>query len=68
MHGARSPQPGGSSNNQLSLHQMCVAGLGITRCILAVLEDEMRQERLEVLLPEWRFGLFREPLLRVQQV
>ncbi|NVJ04636.1 LysR family transcriptional regulator [Myxococcus sp. AM001] len=45
-----------SSNNQLTLHQMCAAGLGITRCILADVEDELRQGRLEVLLPEWRLS------------
>lgn len=43
-----------SSNNQLTLHQMCAAGLGISRCILADVDDELRQGRLEVLLPEWR--------------
>ncbi|AEI67908.1 LysR family transcriptional regulator [Corallococcus macrosporus] len=43
-----------SCNNQLTLHQMCAAGLGITRCILADVEDDLRLGRLEVLLPEWR--------------
>ncbi len=46
--------PKNSANNQVTLHQMCAAGLGISRCILVDVEDDIRQGRLEVLLPEWR--------------
>ncbi|ATB48694.1 LysR family transcriptional regulator [Corallococcus macrosporus] len=48
--------PRSSSNNQVTLHQMCAAGLGIARCILPDVEDDLRLGRLEVLLPEWRLS------------
>ena len=42
-----------ASNNQLSLQQMCVAGLGIALLTRADVDDELRAGRLVHLLPDW---------------
>jgi DNA-binding transcriptional LysR family regulator len=47
-------EPRITSNNQLSLQQLCVAGLGIARMVRADLEDELRSGRLVVVLPDWQ--------------
>jgi len=47
-------EPRITSNNQLSLQQLCVAGLGIARMVRADVEDELRSGRLVVVLPDWQ--------------
>ena len=42
-----------SSNNQLSLQQMCMAGLGIARLARVDVADELADGRLVVVLPDW---------------
>lgn len=42
-----------SSNNQLSLQQMCTAGLGLARLARVDVADELADGRLAVVLPEW---------------
>ncbi len=43
-----------TSNNQLSLHQLCSAGLGLAVCVRADIDDEVRSGRLVPVLPEWQ--------------
>lgn len=47
-------EPRAMSNNQLSLQQLCVAGLGLTLAVRADVEDELRSGRLVPVLPGWR--------------
>lgn len=47
-----------SSNNQLSLQQMCVAGLGLALLAQVDVQDDLDAGRLVALLPGWRI----EPL------
>lgn len=42
-----------SSNNQLSLQQMCTAGLGLARLARVDVADDLDAGRLVPLLPEW---------------
>ena len=44
------------SNNQLSLQQMCVAGLGLARLARADVADELRSGRLLPVLPAWQLA------------
>jgi DNA-binding transcriptional LysR family regulator len=46
-------EPRITSNNQLTLQQMCVAGLGIGLMVHADVDDELSAGRLVALLPEW---------------
>lgn len=41
-------------NNQLSLQQLCVAGLGLMLAVRADIDDELRTGRLLPVMPEWR--------------
>jgi DNA-binding transcriptional LysR family regulator len=43
-----------SSNNQLSLQQMCVAGLGLARLARVDVDDELAAGQLVPVLPQWR--------------
>jgi DNA-binding transcriptional LysR family regulator len=43
-----------TSNNQLTLQQMCVAGLGVAALVRADADDELLAGRLVELLPAWR--------------
>jgi len=43
-----------TSNNQLTLQQMCAAGLGLARLVHADVDDELRAGRLVPVLPGWR--------------
>lgn len=43
-----------TSNNQFSLQQMCVAGLGVGLMVRAEVDDELRSGRLVPLLTDWR--------------
>lgn len=47
-------EPRAMSNNQLSLQQLCVAGLGLTLSVRADVDDELRSGRLVPVLPDWR--------------
>jgi len=42
-----------SSNNQFSLQQMCVAGLGMARLARVDVQEELQAGRLVPVLPEW---------------
>jgi len=42
-----------TSNNQLSLQQMCVAGLGLARLARVDVDEELRAGRLVPVLPAW---------------
>lgn len=42
------------SNNQLSLQQMCAAGLGLARLAVVDADEELRAGRLLPVLPAWR--------------
>jgi len=42
-----------TSNNQLSLQQMCLAGLGVARLALVDIPDDLAAGRLVPVLPEW---------------
>lgn len=42
-----------SSNNQLSLQQMCVGGLGLARLARPDVADDLQSGRLVALLPDW---------------
>jgi DNA-binding transcriptional LysR family regulator len=42
-----------SSNNQLSLQQMCVAGLGLARLARVDADEDLRAGRLLTVLPQW---------------
>jgi len=43
-----------ASNNQLTLQQMCVAGLGVAVMTVPDVDEDLRAGRLVRLLPEWR--------------
>jgi len=43
-----------TSNNQLTLQQLCAAGLGLALCVRADVDDELRGGRLVTLLPAWQ--------------
>ena len=47
-------EPRITSNNQLSLQQLCSAGLGIGLMVRADVEPELRSGSLVALLPDWR--------------
>ena len=47
-------EPRITSNNQLSLQQMCVAGLGIARMVRADVQDDLHIGRLVAVLPDWQ--------------
>lgn len=49
-------EPRVTSNNQLTLHQMCAAGLGLAVCVRADLEEDLRAGRLLPVAPEWRLS------------
>lgn len=49
-------EPRATSNNQFSLQQMCVAGLGIARSIRPDVDDDLRSGRLVVVLPDWKLA------------
>ncbi|MDQ7988720.1 MAG: LysR family transcriptional regulator [Candidatus Dactylopiibacterium sp.] len=42
-----------TGNNQLSLQQMCVAGLGVAMMVRIDVEDDLRGGRLVPVLPDW---------------
>jgi DNA-binding transcriptional LysR family regulator len=44
------------SNNQLSLQQMCVAGLGLARLARVDVDDDLRSGRLVPLLASWQLA------------
>jgi DNA-binding transcriptional LysR family regulator len=46
-------EPRITSNNQYTLHQMCVAGLGLAVCVRPDVDDDLRSGRL-VTVTEWR--------------
>lgn len=46
-------QPRISSNNQLSMQQMCVAGLGLARLARVDVHDDLQAGRLVPVLPQW---------------
>ena len=43
-----------TSNNQLTLQQMCAAGLGVAMLTAPDVQDDVAHGRLVVLLPDWR--------------
>jgi DNA-binding transcriptional LysR family regulator len=45
-----------TSNNQLTLQQMCVAGLGVAALVHSDADDDLRSGRLVELLPHWRIA------------
>jgi DNA-binding transcriptional LysR family regulator len=47
-----------SSNNHLSLQQMCTAGLGLARLARAEVADDLAAGRLLEVLPDWTHGAF----------
>jgi DNA-binding transcriptional LysR family regulator len=47
-------EPRITSNNQLSLQQLCSAGLGVGMMVRADIDDELRSGRLLPLLPDWQ--------------
>ena len=47
-------EPRVMSNNQLTLQQMCIAGLGIALLVRNDLDDELHAGRLVPLLPDWQ--------------
>lgn len=49
-------QPQVASNNQLSLQQMCEAGLGLALLGSMDVADALAEGRLQRLLPDWDFG------------
>ncbi|WP_280189458.1 LysR family transcriptional regulator [Delftia sp. PS-11] len=49
-------EPHVASNNQLSIQQMCEAGLGLALLGSMDVADALAQGRLERLLPDWDFG------------
>jgi DNA-binding transcriptional LysR family regulator len=46
-------EPRITSNNQYTLHQMCIAGLGLAVCVRPDVEDDLRAGRL-VSVSDWR--------------
>jgi DNA-binding transcriptional LysR family regulator len=49
-------QPRIASNNQLSIQQMCEAGLGLALMGSMDVQDALQAGRLVRLLPQWSFG------------
>ena len=49
-------EPRIASNNQLSIEQMCVAGLGVALMVSMDVYDDVRAGRFVRLLPDWSFG------------
>lgn len=49
-------EPRITSNNQLTLQQMCIAGLGVALLVRSDVDDELRAGRLVALLPEWQLA------------
>jgi DNA-binding transcriptional LysR family regulator len=49
-------EPRITSNNQLTLQQMCAAGLGLAAGVRADLDDDLRSGRLVPVLPEWHMA------------
>jgi DNA-binding transcriptional LysR family regulator len=47
-------EPRITSNNQLTLQQMCVAGMGIALLVRNDLEDDLIAGRLTPVMPDWR--------------
>lgn len=47
-------EPRVTSNNQLTLQQLCAAGLGLTLGVRADVDDDLRSGRLVALLPDWQ--------------
>jgi DNA-binding transcriptional LysR family regulator len=47
-------EPRVTSNNQLTLQQLCAAGLGVGLMIQPDVQDDLHNGRLVALLPEWR--------------
>ncbi|HSI59376.1 MAG TPA: LysR family transcriptional regulator [Ideonella sp.] len=47
-------EPRITSNNQLTLQQLCVTGLGIAQMVRPDIEDDLRAGRLVPVLPAWR--------------
>lgn len=47
-------EPRVTGNNQLSLQQMCVAGLGLMHAVRADVDEDLRAGRLVPVLPGWR--------------
>lgn len=47
-------EPRITSNNQFSLQQLCVAGLGLARSVRPDIDDDLRAGRLVPVLPDWR--------------
>ena len=47
-------EPRITSNNQLSLQQLCAAGLGLALGVRADLDDDLRSGRVVPVLPAWR--------------
>jgi DNA-binding transcriptional LysR family regulator len=45
-----------TSNNQLTLAQLCAAGLGLTMQVRPDVEDDLRAGRLVEVLPSWRLA------------
>ncbi|AOG25017.1 LysR family transcriptional regulator [Acidovorax sp. RAC01] len=62
LHGAHGAtrslrvEPRIASNNQLSIQQMCEAGLGLALMGSVDVQDALAQGRLVRLLPQWSFG------------
>ncbi|MEF7614529.1 LysR family transcriptional regulator [Aquincola sp. MAHUQ-54] len=55
--GERAPlriEPRVMGNNQLSLQQLCAAGLGVMMAVRADIDDDLRAGRLVPVLPGWR--------------
>jgi DNA-binding transcriptional LysR family regulator len=50
-------EPRITSNNQLSLQQMCAAGLGIAAMGLLDVHEELQRGRLVRVLPDWQLPL-----------
>ena len=46
-------EPRITSNNQYTLHQMCIAGLGLAVCVRPDIDDDLRAGRL-VAITDWR--------------
>jgi DNA-binding transcriptional LysR family regulator len=48
--------PRAVSNNQLTLQQLCAAGLGLAMLVRPDVDDDLRSGRLVPLLPDWRLA------------
>ena len=49
-------EPRITSNNQLTLQQMCVAGLGLAMLVRSDVDDDLQAGRLAEVLPPWRLA------------